>query len=235
MLQSQQPTEPDRRNQQLWMVQYPAMTVMVFLRQRIGYRLINPFSLAATTALLALVGSAANPDTRPQDLILFVLTATSLGFGLKIRRWLEFRRGIKQHSYYIGTSIFDSPRLPSFLRRHRRVARFIDPAVCILAGVLLIPYSTLLGIWLFISGASLKVFEDLVHRKELNEQMDLIDGMVSAERYGDTMDRFSDVPKAASPRPGKARGIPTGLGPDIRRYTEGDRNDAKHITQKDNK
>ena len=121
-----------------WLMQFPAMTVMVFLRKDLGYRFLNPFGLLAVTCLVLPLAAFAKPYDEPggPGLLLFAVAALFLAIGQREKRWKEFKRGIRQHSYYIGTSRFEGVRwLPRFCRRDRKISRILDPIVCVLAGL----------------------------------------------------------------------------------------------------
>src|ERR1039458_5392122 len=129
-----QPSQPPSFTEQFefvqWLVQFPALTVMVFLRRDLGYRLLNPLPLIGVTAILVVITVLAGPgiaEARPDDLLLFALLAFTLGAYQRLKRWRELNRNVRQHSYYLGSSPFDFPWLPVFFRRNRRIARLVDP------------------------------------------------------------------------------------------------------------
>jgi hypothetical protein len=194
----------------------PALTVMVMLRRDLGYRLLNPPSLIAVTGFLAAVAVLAQPgneDAQPIDLLFFALGALVLGMYQRLKRWLELNRGIRQHSYYIGTSPFDYHWLPIFCRRNRRMARLIDPIFCALIGLAVFPWSRALAMWLVFSGFCLRSYEYAVHQKQRNMDLDLVDGLIVSERQGQVVEQFEESHDAGQQQP--ATGIPTGLGQDI--------------------
>ena len=196
-----------------WLSQFPALTVMVVLRRDLGYRAVSLLALVVMTAILMALASNANPENRPQDLMIFAVVMFLLGLTQRTRRWRQFRQGVRQHSYYIGTSPFDFRWLPGFIRNERRIARYVDPAVCILIGFALLHYSVCLALWLLLAGVALRAFEDVIYKRELHQRLDTIDGLVMSEMQADTVERFSDQ-TAAQPQQQRT-GIPTGLGDDI--------------------
>src|ERR1700677_5369907 len=106
-------------------IRFPALTLIVFLRRDIGYRLLNPFALFATFGLLAVVTLLATPGNeaaRPWHLIIFCGGGFFNGLAQRIRRWRELNKGISQHSYFIGNSPFEFHWLPTCFRRNRRIA-----------------------------------------------------------------------------------------------------------------
>ena len=198
-------------------MQFPALTVMVFLRRDLGYRMLNPLGLIAVTGILFVIAILSQPDNADSGalgLLLFALAAFILGMGQRQKRWKELNRGVRQHSYYIGTSPFEKLRwLPMFCRRNRRSARLIDPIFCVAIGFALFPVSRLLAMWLIFSGVCLRSFEYTVHHRELNLNLDMVDGLIVSEVQGQTVERFEESPGAEPQQP--TTGIPTGLGPDI--------------------
>jgi len=201
-----------------WIMQFPALTVMVFLRRDLGYRLLNPLALMAVTGFLSLISISAQPDNadnQPVFLLLFAVMAFIVGMSQRLKRWQELNRGVRQHSYYIGTSCFETIRwLPMFCRRNRRTARFIDPFVCIIIGAALFPVSRFLAMWLIFSGICLRSFEYVIHQRERNRNLDMIDSLIISEAQGETVERFEEPPGAESQQPDP--GIPTGIGDDIK-------------------
>lgn len=199
-----------------WLMMYPAMTVMVFIRKDIGYRLLNPMPMIYMNGILMLVAAFIppdKPDANPEYLFWFALISLFLGSCQRTKRWREFKRGILQHTYYVGTSPFDYQWLPRFCRRFRRMARFADPFFCIFVGLIFMTVSTALGFWIMIAGAALRVFEDAVHKKELNRDLDILDSVIISEVHGDTVEQFDDSP-SHTPQSTSAP-VPTGLAPDI--------------------
>ena len=215
-----QPEQPKSFREQyafaLWLCQFPALSVMVFLRRDLGYRLLNPLSLIAVTGLLVVVSVLAQPgnaDARPVFLIVFALCFFSLGMFQRLKRWRELNRDVRQHSYYIGTSPFDFHWLPMIFRRNRRLARFIDPLFCALIGAAFIPFSHALAMWLLFSAFCLRAYEYAIHKKERHLNLDTLDGLIVSEAQAETVERFEPTP-GARPQP-PSSGIPTGMGQDV--------------------
>ncbi len=157
-----------------WLMRYPAMTVMVFLRRDIGYRLLAPIPMIVMTGILMIVAAIIPPENQeahPEFLFWFAMLSLFLSSCQRTKRWREFKKGVLQHTYYIGTSPFDYRWLPQFCRRFRRMGRIADPFFCIFAGLVFLPESTALGFWLMIAGAALRIFEDVVFQKELNREL----------------------------------------------------------------
>ena len=201
-----------------WLMRYPAMTVMVFLRRDIGYRLLSPVPMIVMTGILMLVAAIIPPEKQaahPEFLFWFAMLSLFLSSCQRTKRWREFKKGVLQHTYYIGTSPFDYSWLPKACRRFRRIPRFADPFFCIFAGLAFLPVSVALGFWLMIAGASLRIFEDVVFQKELNRDFDILDSVIISEVHSSTVEKFDDS-APHSPQP-SSNSIPTGMAPDIKR------------------
>jgi hypothetical protein len=200
-----------------WLTKFPALTVMVFLRPDLGYRLLNPLHLMTTGIVVTFAAAFIQSYHRTvniDDLLLFLLAAFALGICQRVHRWRQMERGVCQHSYYIGTSPLDFRWLPAFCRRNRRVARFADPAFCVFIGLALQHDFPALSIYIVFAGICLRGFEDVVHRKELNRDLDTVDGLIVSEDQGHTVEKFERPPPEQRQRP--TVGIPTGLAPDVR-------------------
>jgi hypothetical protein len=201
-----------------WLLHFPALTVMVWLRRDIGYRLLNPIGLTAVTGFLFVISALAqpdDPDNQPVFLLLFAVMTLLLGISQRTKRWQEINLGVRQHSYYLGSSPFEKLRwLPMSCRRNRRIARIIDPIFCILIGFALIPVSRGLAMWLIFSGVCLRVFEYEVHIRERNQSLDIVDNLIVADRQTVIVEQFEPSPGVAPQQP--TTGVPTGIGDDIR-------------------
>jgi hypothetical protein len=215
----QPPQGPTFREQYAFaqrLMEFPALTVMVFLRRDLGFRLLNPLRLMAVTGFLVVISAFAqqgNADANPMFLLFFAVAAFVMGIVQRIKSWWSLNRGVRQHSYYIGTSLFEFDSLPDFIRRNRRFARFIDPLLCMLVGLVFYPISHALFAWLVLSGLSLRYFEYAVHERDRNLDLDTIDGLINAGRQGQTVEQFENVQDARPQQ--QATGIPTGLSDDV--------------------
>ena len=202
-----------------WLMRFPALTVMVFLRRDLGYRLVNPIHLLLTCisiAFAAVFVQSYNRTVSLDGLFQFLAAFFVVGMCQRIRGWRQINRSICLHSYYIGTSPFDRPWMPAFCRRNRRIARFIDPIFCIVIGLPFLDDYPAVALWLAFAGMCLRAFEDVVFRKERNTTLDTMDGLIVAGVQGQTVDTYQN-PLATSPKQ-QTVGIPTGLAPDIREH-----------------
>jgi hypothetical protein len=201
-----------------WFTQFPALTAIVLLRRDVGFRLLHPLKLIAVAiALMAIASQVRSGDanTRPMDLFLFAWVFLAVASYQRFTRWREWRRNVRQHSFFVGTSPFDFKWLPRFCRRNRRVARFVDPLVCAAVGVALFPVSRVLGLYLAFSGFCLRAYEYMIYERELSRDLDLLDSMVRSEVQAETVEQFEPTPGAPAQSDGA---IPTGLGMDTKAH-----------------
>ena len=198
-----------------WFMQFPALTLMVFLRSDIGYRLLNPGVLLAVFGLLAVVAILAMPGNqtaRPVGLLIFAVLGFFSGIAQKIRRWRDLERNVRQHSYYVGTSPFDQ-WLPA-LRRQRRSARLLDPLCCTAIGFALLPISSALALWLIFSAFCLAAHENAIFNRKRTQELDTGDGMIDSQIQGEYVERYSEPTTDGQTPPAEA-GVQTGISDDI--------------------
>jgi hypothetical protein len=197
-------------------MQFPALTVMVLLRPDIGYRLLHPLKLIAVNGLLAVFGILAQPgneDARPIALTFFAAFSFCAGIVQRLRRWRELSQPARHHSEFVGTSPFEFRWLPLFMRRNWRMARFVDPLACMVAGAALFPLSHALACYLVFAGFCLRAYGYQIFEDQRNRDIDLADGLIMAQYQSEVVEQYEDT---TTPQPGQARpGIPTGLGSDL--------------------
>jgi len=78
-----------------WLTQFPALSLIIYLRRDIGIRLLNPLVLLATFGLLFVVAVLATPGNeaaRPMDLAVFAVIGFLNGLAQLIRRWWNLNR-----------------------------------------------------------------------------------------------------------------------------------------------
>jgi len=218
--QSQQPqdTLQQKYARAQWLTQFPALTLMVLLRPDVGYRLLHPLKLIAINGVLALIVmelQGGHEDDRPWALLLFAALSFCAGLGQRIRGWRELSKPARQHSEYVGTSPFNFRWLPNFVRRNRRVSRFIDPIFCAIVGIAFYPLSHTLACYLVFAAFCLRAYEAQIFERERNRDLDLTDGLIRAQYQSDVVEQF-EVPPASQPRQGRS-GLSTGLSPDIQK------------------
>jgi hypothetical protein len=196
-----------------------ALTVMVFIRKDLGYRLLNPLHIILVTGFLAFMArllGPAYPEAGMDSLLVFAVLALLFGAAQRTKRWRQFNQGIAQHSYYIGTSRFHFAWLPLFFRRNRRMERKFDPIFCLIAGGLLMPVSFALGGWIISAGICTHCLENAVRMKELTANLDMIDSLIASQAQSQNIEQFDQSPNARQQQ--TTAGVPTGLGSDIQKH-----------------
>jgi hypothetical protein len=201
-----------------WLVQFPALTIMPWLRWDLGFRMVSPIRTIPVFVFLIVVGTFAsqgNEDTNPQALVVFAILTLAISLCQYLKRWIDYARKVKQHSYYLGTSRFHFKRTPAFLRRERRLERFLDPILAAILGVAIFPLSHALGAWLVISGLCLRSYEYAIYIRDRNLSLDIMDGMDRSEQQSQIVEEFET--KSAWHKDPNTNGLSTGLDEDTER------------------
>jgi hypothetical protein len=202
---------------------FPAITVMVFIRRKIGFRMMNPTWLIILAIIMLLTPVIFIAAAAPFGflMVIYALALLGLGFFQRWQRWQELCNGERWHTYSPGISYLETLPLPPFFRSHGRVGRFLDPAavaiVALLVGIIL---SHGLGIWLLLSAFFLYVHEQDAYQAQLNRDLDTLDGLVAAEVQAETVKHFEGKQPEEQRSIEETAGIPTGLAPDIHRQVE---------------
>lgn len=201
---------------------YPALTIMVFLRRDLGYRLMNPVWLWGVT-VVEIVGSVlfhiCSGATGPNLLFDFAVVSFAFGIYRRFKSKRELDGGVLQHSFYIGDSRLRFAGMPEFFQRKRRVERFIDPVVCFIIGTLLILVrQPLLGFWIALSAACLRVLEGEVHEKGQNRDLDMMDSLIVSEGQAKVVEKFDSPPATSAAGHRLDSHVPTGLADDIQEH-----------------
>lgn len=210
---------------------YPALTVMVFLRYRIGYRTLSPHRFIIMATIIYLLPNSTEytpPDVAMLNktiglldsvqgnhflLSVYVLSMLALCFIQRRLRWVEFSSGKLWHSYSTGISWFEFLPLPDHV-----VRRFIDPIVCYIIGSIIYGYFPYLGWWLEVSAFCLLGREGWQYQMEINSLLDLQDSLCESEVQSQNVAMFSDEQNAGTRNNRsieETAGIQTGLAPDI--------------------
>ncbi len=199
---------------------FPAITVMVFIRRRIGFRMMNPTWLLILGIAMLLTPLLLSSVAQPFGfiMVIYALAMFGLGHWHRWQRWKELCEGVHWHTFSPGISYFEKLKLPVFLKSHYRVNRWLDPAAVFVAGFLIgAVLSHALGIWIMFSALFLYVFEQDLYERALNRDLDTLDGMFMSKVQADLVKEFDPkAPKEQQQRSmDETAGIPTGLAPDI--------------------
>lgn len=203
---------------------FPAITVMVFMRRKIGFRMMKPNWLVAMTVILCLIPLFLSGIAAPFGFLMPLYAFAMLGMGLyqRWKRWGELCSGERWHTYSAGISYFEMLPLPAFLQSHGRIYRFLDPIAVVLVGLIVsLALSHGLGIWIMFSGLALHIFEQDVYEKAISRDLDTLDGLIASEVQDETVKHFAGAqPEEKRRTLEDTAGIPTGLAPDIHRQVE---------------
>jgi hypothetical protein len=198
---------------------YPALMIMIFIRRRIGFRLLKSnWIVGIAVVLLALTAMfpvAAQPF--PIVMVGFALAMGALGTVQRYHRWCEICTGVRWHTYAPGLSYLERFPWPVFFLRCRRIYRFLDPALCIILGTIAGFLSHLLGSVILLSAVALAVYENALFERMLENDLNILDGLVAAEVQVETVKHFEGAkqPEEIQRTLEETAGIPTGVAPDI--------------------
>src|SRR5580658_5883300 len=136
---SQSRNEDLTLSEKMKIVQYlsilPAITIMVFMRRKVGFRMLKPSWLIGMAFFLMFIDGITNINFLifhsagfyfrefPYVMLLF-------GFFQRYRRWRELCDGVRWHTFSPGISYLELLPLPAFLKAQRRIYRFLDPFAC---------------------------------------------------------------------------------------------------------
>ena len=197
---------------------FPAITAMVFLRRKIGFRMMKPAWLVFLTVIMLFVSFAFHAAAKPLGFALDAYALAMLGLGLwqRWQRWHGLSRGESWHSYSPGISFLEMVPWPEFLKTHRRINRWLDPAAVALVGLIVgLSLCHLLGIWMMFSAFFLYVFEQDLYHRQLNREIDAIDALIASDVQAEVVRRFQTGHIEQQQSIEETAGIPTGLSFDL--------------------
>jgi hypothetical protein len=205
---------------------YPALTMMVFIRRKVGYRMLKPSRLITMAFILKFLDGLTYliPFASPAGEIFaeFPLVMLAFGFFQRWRRWKELCNGERWHTMSPGISYLEALPLPAFLTAHRRIYRFVEPFLLFIGSMLIgMFFSQGLGRWVFFCSFCLFIYEQALYEKQLDRDLDVLDGMIAAEVQGETVEYFSgEQPEQRERTIQETSGIPTGVAFDLHRQIE---------------
>jgi hypothetical protein len=216
---------------------YPALTMLVFIRRKVGYRMLKPSRLITMAFILKFIDGLTHfiPFASPAGEIFekFPLVMLAFGFVQRWERWRELCKGERWHTMSPGISYLELVPLPGFLKRHRRIYRFVEP-FCLFIGSMFIGifFSQGLGRWVFFCSFCLFIYEQALYEKQLDRDLDVLDGMIAAEVQQETVEYFASPESSQQERTiQETGGIPTGVAFDIHKQIEKLR--AKQTTEQE--
>lgn len=210
----------------LWLLEFPALSILVFLRRRVGYRTLKPLRLFIMAAIISYLGNPQASIFNPVGNIVFIDFSTPLSIfgslvfivGMMQRwlRWREIRRGVMWHTHSRGVSYFEF--LPI---RLDFVYRFVDPLVAAVIGIAIAqaPVFRGLGTWIVFGSFAVFMLEQYIHDKQLDHDLDILDSLFVSEIHAKTVQHFTGGAQqeavAARTSLSETAGIPTGVAADI--------------------
>ena len=156
----------------------PALTVMVFMRQKVGWDKLTYGSMYGMAFVLYVLNTISHEG---RSLMYFGQAFLVAGLWQRRERWKDLVHGEPWHTFSHGVSWFEF--LPI---RQDLVYRVVDPALAFLAGLVLrkLGFSSL-GLWVMFSALCFQLVEQRVYemrlRRELDAHNDLIESRVQAE------------------------------------------------------
>jgi hypothetical protein len=202
---------------------FPAMTTMVFLRRRLGFRLLTPTWLLVFAIILMATAGAVPSIAAPYSILMVLYGLAMLGMGAwqYWQRWHELCNGVRWHSYAPGVSYLEVLPWPMVMRSHRRVNRFVDPIAVALIGLVIGIFCHALGLWIMVSGLFIYVYEQQLFEAIMKRELDTLDGLLTAELQMEIVKHFEQPqsnklqPKPFQKSLEETAGIPTGVATDI--------------------
>lgn len=175
-----------------------SLTVEVFLRYDFGERYLKPPAVLLGLAWLALASLYFGPQAVGAETLTTFAHAFIVVSLLKMV-WIQIRirRGVRWHSKSPGVPL---PPLARIATSHSMLHQIIEPAIAIVAGVVVIVSGGgVLGLYLFFAAIAM-VGKNLIERARFREKLlDAIDSQIESETFAEAMkDR---------PSPRKARGF----------------------------
>ena len=146
---------------------FPALTVMVFLRRKVGYRFLSPMKLQVMTLLILALSSISAISSNSSagavsgysgygspnvagaapiigaatPLIFFAIAMLVTGMIKRYLQWQGIKRGVSWHTYSRGVSWFTFLPLSDSI-----IKRYVDPAAVAVVGLLVMIVFRWLGL-----------------------------------------------------------------------------------------
>lgn len=206
---------------------FPALSIMVFMRRKVGFRLLKPSWLIGIAMFLWFINGVCDIDFlifKPAGFLFaeFPWVMLAFGFFQRYRRWKELCNGERWHTMSPGISYLEVLPLPAFLKAHRRIYRFVEPIGCFIFAMFFgVFFSEPLARWIAFSSIALFIYEQTLYERQLERDLDMLDSLIAAEVQGETVEHFSGEQPGVKERSiEETGGIPTGVAFDIHRQIE---------------
>ena len=214
-MQQQQPTTLDQKiNIVQNLALFPALISMIFLRRKLGFRFLDLMKIQIVFVLLLVYsgfstigGGAAAGGI----MTLFAFAVLIVAIIERRLRWHDIKKGVSWHSYSRGVSWFNS-----FLPLNETIVkRFIDPTTALVIGGGLFFLIRPLGLVMLASAVCLFIFETIDFQKQIDQMLDMLDGLVESEIVSSNVDYYQGGAGRSERPVEETAGVPTGVSPDL--------------------
>lgn len=214
----------------LWLADIMALSVHVFIRRKIGYRVVEPVTLIflflamffgpnlVTIPLSWMTGVFINLMTTTQaSFAFFGLIMVGIGLFHRFRHWQHIKRA-EQNTWMTtsrGVSHFEFLPIPQHI-----VYRYVDAGVCFLFGWIIIDRimgDMWLGYWVMASAACFMLVENQSYNSQLNHTLDMLDSMIAARAQARLVQFYQPESQEIRLSRNETAGLPTGIARDVER------------------
>jgi hypothetical protein len=210
-----------------WLALFPALSIFVFTRRRLGLRLVRPTHLIGTAMFIWGIQSVC-------DLNIFIFHSVgsifnafpwvmlAAGFRQRHQRWQELKKGQLWHTRSTGISYLDLLPLPLFLRDQRRLQRFCEPALLfILAMGIGLLFSEALARWVALSAFATAIYEQCAYDRQLENDLTTLDTLIESDVQNETVKFFTEPQQDEQMLSmDQTSGVQTGAAHDIKKQIE---------------
>ena len=212
----------------LWIADVAALSVHVFLRRKIGFRIVEPVTIIVLAVLMFF---GPNVILIPLDwflpppfhllyettsvLPLFGLLVLIAGLFHRLRHWRQIKRAeTTWMTTSRGVSHFEFLPIPQHL-----VYRFVDAGVCFFCGWLIKHYldEAVWGYWVMFASVCFLIVEHQSYSTQLNHSLDMLDSMIAARAQSRLVQFYSQDRNEIRLSRTETAGLPTGIGRDVER------------------
>jgi hypothetical protein len=177
---------------------FPALTLLPFVRSKVGFNLFQLGGVFTMTVLLLIFNSIGNFHValplvggfgaREQSDALKYFAFVFLGVSLweRHKRWKGLLRGDRWHNYSHGVSWLEFLPL-----RQDLIYRIADPAAAWLCGACLRKLGINgLGLWIEFAAGCLYLVENYAHEKALERDLSMLDSLLESDITSATVSHF---------------------------------------------
>jgi hypothetical protein len=200
--QSQETTMAEKMKIVQWASFFPALTLMVFTRERLGFRVLKPTHVLGITMVIWFIQGICNMNILIFHAVGGVFSAFPwvfmvAAFWQRRARWKQLLQGQCWHTYSSGISFLERvPFMPAYFKDQRRIYRILEPALCFFlsmgVGILL---SQGLARWMALASIAMAIYEQNAYDRQLERDLDILDSLVESEVQNEAVKHFTG-PKA---------------------------------------